>query len=117
MTVDPELRRGRLPELEDEQEIDFGRYWRAIAARWWLVAAGVAAGIVIGLLLALGGNTVYNATGIAYLGSPLAPGAGGQVSSPPTQLAIAEEVALSEATARAVADATGLRRSQIRGHV
>ena len=25
----------RLPELDAEQEVDFGRYWRAIAARWW----------------------------------------------------------------------------------
>ncbi len=28
-------------DLDAEQEVDFGRYWRAIAARWWLLLAGI----------------------------------------------------------------------------
>ena len=57
MSVDTELRRGVLPELEDEQEIDFGRYWRALAVRWWLPLAGLVvaaiAGVAVGLYFSL----------------------------------------------------------------
>ena len=35
-------------QVEAEQEVDFGRYWWAIVARWWLVVLCVAIGVVIG---------------------------------------------------------------------
>ena len=44
MSQDP---RGQAPatfDPEAEQEVDFGRYWRLSAARWWVVAAGLIAG-------------------------------------------------------------------------
>ena len=57
-----------------EQEVDFGRYWRAIAARWWLPVAGLVIGLVVGYLVSLGTNsTNYKATALVYLGQPLAP--------------------------------------------
>jgi hypothetical protein len=112
-----ELRNGPLPEFDAEQEVDFGRYGRALAARWWLVVAGIVAGAVIGLLLSLGGTTVYEAQAVAYLGQPLAPGAGGPVSSAPTQLALAGETALAESTIRQVAAKVGLRPGQLRHHI
>ena len=40
-----------------EQEVDFGRYWRSIAARWWLPVAGLVVGLVVGYLVALGTNS------------------------------------------------------------
>ena len=49
---------------EAEQEVDFGRYWRLLAARWWLVAAGLVAGAVVGYALSLGGTQQFKATGI-----------------------------------------------------
>jgi hypothetical protein len=55
---------------EAEQEVDFGRYWRLLAARWWVPAAGLVVGAVIGYLIALGGNQVYKATATLYLGQP-----------------------------------------------
>src|SRR6478736_5631688 len=55
---------------EAEQEVDFGRYWRLLAARWWLVAAGLVAGAVIGYAISLGGNQQFKATATLYLGQP-----------------------------------------------
>ena len=55
---------------EAEQEVDFGRYWRLLASRWWMPAAGLVVGAVVGYLIALGGNQVYKATATLYLGQP-----------------------------------------------
>src|SRR5437763_16976177 len=55
---------------EAEQEVDFGRYWRLIAARWWLVVLGVIAGAIVGYAVSLGGSQTYLATATIYLGQP-----------------------------------------------
>jgi hypothetical protein len=55
---------------EAEQEVDFARYGRMLARRWWLVAVGVVAGAVIGYLVALGGTKLYDATATIYVGQP-----------------------------------------------
>ncbi|HEY3543686.1 MAG TPA: hypothetical protein VGK79_14215 [Gaiellaceae bacterium] len=55
---------------EAEQEVDFGRYRRLLAARWWVPAAGLVVGAVIGYLIALGGSQVFKATATLYLGQP-----------------------------------------------
>jgi LPS O-antigen subunit length determinant protein (WzzB/FepE family) len=55
---------------EAEQEIDFGRYVRLLAARWWLVVAGLILGAVIGYAVSLGGSQRYQATATLYLGQP-----------------------------------------------
>jgi capsular polysaccharide biosynthesis protein len=62
---------------EAEQEVDFARYVKLLGARWWLLAAGLVAGAVIGYLVSLGGNQVYQATATIYLGQPYTP-TGGQ---------------------------------------
>ena len=111
------LRDTPLPEFDAEEEVDFARYGRALAARWWVVAAGLAAGLVIGLLISLDTTKVYNAQAVAYLGQPLAPGAGGAVSSVPTQLALGTQVVLAESTIRQVAAQVGLKPSQLRNHI
>lgn len=55
---------------EAEQEVDFARYVRMLARRWWLVLIGVVVGAVIGYLVSLGGAQVYSATATIYLGQP-----------------------------------------------
>src|SRR4051795_1011071 len=55
---------------EAEQEVDFGRYWRLLASRWLMPAAGLVIGAVVGYLIALGCNQVYKATATLYLGQP-----------------------------------------------
>src|SRR2546427_8583626 len=57
-------------DREAEQEVDFGRYVRLLGTRWWLLAAGLVAGAVIGYLVSLGGSQVYSATATLYLGQP-----------------------------------------------
>jgi hypothetical protein len=55
---------------EGEQEVDFGRYVRLVAARWWLVVAGLIVGAVVGYAVSLGGTQRYQATATLYLGQP-----------------------------------------------
>jgi capsular polysaccharide biosynthesis protein len=55
---------------EAEQEIDFSRYWRLLAARWWVPIAGLVLGAIIGYAVALGGSQTYNASATLYLGQP-----------------------------------------------
>ena len=68
MTEPAPPQRGFDPEAE--QEVDFARYVRLLAVRWWLLAAGLVAGAVIGYLISLGGTQVYKATATLYLGQP-----------------------------------------------
>ena len=66
---------------EAEQEVDFARYVRLLGARWWLLAAGLVAGAVIGYLISLGGNQVYKASATVYLGQPYTPTGGALVQN------------------------------------
>jgi uncharacterized protein involved in exopolysaccharide biosynthesis len=69
---------------EAEQEVDFAKYVRLLGARWWLLAAGLVAGAVIGYLVSLGGSQVYSATATLYLGQPYSPTGGTPVQDPQT---------------------------------
>lgn len=68
MTAPAPPSRGFDPEAE--QEVDFAHYVRLLGVRWWLLAAGLVAGAVIGFLVSLGGTQVYKATATIYLGQP-----------------------------------------------
>jgi capsular polysaccharide biosynthesis protein len=116
MSVDPERRLP--PDLDAEQEVDFGRYWRTIAARWWLPVGLLVAGLVIGYLVSLGTNsTTYKATAQVYLGQPLAPGGAAAVSSAPTTLGLVSDLVTSTATVRSVAAKVGLKPGRLSGHI
>ncbi len=105
-----------IPDLEAEREVDLRRHWNTIATHWWLVLAGVVAGIVIGYLISLGGSQVYRARAVVYLGQPLS-GSGVQVQSQATNPSTVRQLVTSEATIDAVARKVGLRPSQLRGHI
>ena len=79
MTTPAAPERGFDPEAE--QEVDFAKYVRLLAVRWWLLAAGVVAGAVIGYLVSLGGTQVYEATATIYLGQPYTPTGGALVQN------------------------------------
>ena len=68
MTAPAPPSRGFDPEAE--QEVDFAKYVRLLAVRWWLLVAGLVVGAVIGYLISLGGSQVYSATSTLYLGQP-----------------------------------------------
>ena len=67
---------GRSLDPEAEQEVDFSRYARQLAVRWWLVAIGLVAGAVVGYGISLGGSQVYSASSTVYLGQPYSAGGG-----------------------------------------
>src|SRR5581483_2952393 len=60
MTTDPEA----------EQEIDFGKYWRLLGARWWVPVGALVLGAIVGYAVALGGSQRYSASATLYLGQP-----------------------------------------------
>jgi capsular polysaccharide biosynthesis protein len=88
---------------EAEQEVDFARYGRMLARRWWLVAVGVVAGAVIGYLVSLGGTQLYSATATIYLGQPYNPGATAPVLTLQTNPAAVSQIANAEAVDAKVA--------------
>ena len=71
--MSPEERPGQAAgtfDPEAEQEIDFSRYWRVLASRWWLLVGGLFVGAIVGYAISLGGGNVYKATATIYLGQP-----------------------------------------------
>jgi capsular polysaccharide biosynthesis protein len=82
---------------EAEQEVDFARYGRMLARRWWLVAVGLVAGAVIGFLVSLGGTKLYSATATIYLGQPYNPGGTTPVLTLQTNPAAVGSIANAEA--------------------
>jgi capsular polysaccharide biosynthesis protein len=103
-----------LPELEGEGEIDFGRIGRTLARRWWLVAAALALGGIIGYLASLGGGDVYVARTTIYLGNPLSPNGNAQIQSLATNPATVTEIVRSDAVVQRVADEVGVRPDRLR---
>src|SRR5919201_1030644 len=114
--TEPPRTRRELPELEEEREVDLGRYWNTIAAHWWLPAVGLAIGIAIGFLISIGGKQVYQAKATVYLGQPLSQ-SGVQVQSQATNPSTVRQIVQAPATIDAVARRVGLKPSQLRGHV
>jgi uncharacterized protein involved in exopolysaccharide biosynthesis len=114
--TEPPRTRRELPDLEDEREVDLGRYWHTIATHWWLPLAGLAGGILIGLLISLGGSQVYQAKATVYLGQPLSQ-SGVQVQSQATNPSTVRQIVTTPATIDSVARGVGLRPAQLRGHV
>src|SRR5437868_13759731 len=92
--------RGQAPssfDPEAEQEVDFGRYWRLLGARWWLVAAALVAGAIVGFALSLGARQLYKASASLYLGQPYTASGNVQVQALQTNPSTGSTVAHSEA--------------------
>ena len=114
MSPDPEP---QAVELEAEQEVDFGRYGRTIAARWWLLVVGAVIGALIGFLVSLSDGKIYKATAQVYLGQPLAPDSAAAVTTSPTTLGLVQAFVTSEEAIEKAASAAGLRPSRLRDNV
>jgi capsular polysaccharide biosynthesis protein len=120
MRPENQVRRERqrpLPDVDAEEELELGRYWSALVARWWLPLAGLAAGIAIGYLLSLGGNQVYQAKSTIYLGQPLNPTGTGQIQSLSTNPSTVKQVVLSPYWQHVAEQQAGLPSGSLRGHV
>lgn len=107
----------REPELFEEQEVDLRSAWSRIAARWWLPVGGLVAGILVGVLLAVGGGSVYRAETILFLGQPFTPAGGGQIQSLATNPRTVAEIVRSEAALRAASRAADVPVGALRGSI
>ncbi|MDQ3865837.1 MAG: Wzz/FepE/Etk N-terminal domain-containing protein [Actinomycetota bacterium] len=103
-----------LRELEEEREIDFGRLGRRLALRWWLVAAAVAAGAIVGYLTSLGGGDVYVARTTVYLGQPTSPSGSAQIPSLATNPSTVNEIVHSQSVVDDVARKVGVAAGELR---
>ncbi len=101
------------PELDDEREIDFGRIGRTILARWWLVAAAVLVGAVIGYVTSVGSGEVYVARTTVYLGQPLSP-TGAQIQGLATNPATVGQIIKSDAVLESVSEEVGIAKAKLR---
>jgi hypothetical protein len=107
----------RDPELEAEQEVDLGRYARAVAARWWLPVAGLVVGAIIGYLISLGGSQVWKASSTVYLGQPYSVIGGTLLQGPQTNPATAGAIVHSEGAIDNAAHAAGMSPGRLRGTI
>ena len=89
---------------EAEQEVDFARYVKLLGYRWWLLVAGLVAGAVIGYLVSLGGNQVYSASAVVYLGQPYTPPGSALVQDPQTNPSSVGQIVNDQAVINAVAN-------------
>jgi hypothetical protein len=105
------------PDLEAEREIDFGQYFRRIAVRWWLLAAGIVIGAVIGVLAATASSNPSQATVVVYLGKPLFPGTTTPIENLPTKLTTIGQLASSDEVVNSVAAKVGVRPARLRAGI
>jgi hypothetical protein len=118
--MSPDESRGQAPtsfDPEAEQEVDFGRYWRLIAARWWLVAAAVIAGAVVGYAASLGSAQTYQATATIYLGQPYTASGNVQLQSAQTNPSTVRAVIHSASVISAVAAKCKAKPADFRGGI
>jgi uncharacterized protein involved in exopolysaccharide biosynthesis len=105
------------PDLDAEAEVDLGRHARALAARWWLLLAGLIAGAAIGYVLSLGGSQVYRAEAVVYLGQPLGIFGGNQVQGVNTNPSAARAIVKSESVVRRAAAVSGMTPAELRAGI
>src|ERR671932_2494874 len=99
------------PDLADD-EVDLGRYWASVAARWWLPLLGIVLGAIVGYLIAVGGGSTYRAQSVVSLGTPLAVG-GGILPIVQTNATAVRQIVLAHSTRERVARDAGLKTSQM----
>jgi uncharacterized protein involved in exopolysaccharide biosynthesis len=104
-------------DVDAEQEVDLGRYWNAIVARWWLPVLGLLVGAVIGYLVSLGGGQVWRADATVYLGASYSIVGGTLLQGPQANPStVATIVHSEEAVDRAAAKAR-MAAKDIRGKI
>jgi capsular polysaccharide biosynthesis protein len=102
---------------EAEQEVDFGRYVRLLAARWWLLAAGLLVGAVIGYAVALGGSQTFKATATLYLGQPYSASGNVQLQAAQTNPSTVRQIAHAEIVIDQVAATCKAKPGDLRGSI
>jgi uncharacterized protein involved in exopolysaccharide biosynthesis len=104
------------PELDAEREVDLGRWRRAVVALWWLPAAGLVVGAIVGFVYGSRGGTLYKATALISLGQPTSPG-GALVPSYGTNPRAVSQIVSGASFQEQAANAADMRPSALHGHV
>lgn len=99
-----------------EREIDLGRWKQAAVQRWWLVAAGLVVGAIIGGLYSLSGGSIWQASVLIAPGQPFSP-QGSPVLSYTSSPRGIEQVVTSQAALKRAAKAAGIGVGALQGHV
>jgi capsular polysaccharide biosynthesis protein len=102
---------------EAEQEVDFGRYWRLLAARWWVVAAGLVIGALIGYAFSLGGSQRFKATATLYLGQPYSASGNVQLQAAQTNPSSVRQIAHAESIVERAAAECKVKVGAFRGGI
>jgi hypothetical protein len=104
-------------DLDAEQEVDLGRYWSAIIARWWLPLAGLLVGAVIGYLISLGGKQVWNASSTIYLGASYSIIGGNLLQGPQANPSTVGTIAHAQDSVAEAAARAGMRAADLAGNI
>jgi capsular polysaccharide biosynthesis protein len=109
-----------LPPDDDwdaEQEVDFRRYWAALAARWWLPLVGFVLGAIAGYAVTLGGGQLFEAQATVYLGQPYSASGNIQLQNLQTNPSTVRQIVNSQTSLATAARAAEIRAAALRGHV
>lgn len=102
--------------IDAEREIDLARWRAALTRLWWLVAAGLVLGGIVGFLFSFGSGSVYKASSLISLGSPVSPG-GVVLQGFGQNPRAVSEITSSAAAQDAAAHAAGMEPGALRGNV
>jgi uncharacterized protein involved in exopolysaccharide biosynthesis len=104
-----------VPEVDDEREVDLGRYLDALITRWWLPALGLIIGIALGYLVSASSKEVWRAQATVYAGSPYAPNGNTPITNAlSTNQSTITRIVKSEETIQEVARASGMQPRKLR---
>jgi uncharacterized protein involved in exopolysaccharide biosynthesis len=106
-----------LPQIEDEQEINFRKYWRTIWGRWWLPAGGLLAGLIIGYLVAIGSGKVWEANALLYLGQPTTLTGSASLQSLNTNPSFVDKVVHGQTAIALAAAKSGIPRDRLKSEI
>ncbi len=119
--MSPEEQRGQAPaagrDPEAEQEVDFARYAKLLAVRWWLLVAGLVLGALVGYGISSGGSQVYSADATVYLGQPYSASGNIQLQNLQTNPSAVTAIVHSSAVLNAVAAQCKTKPRAFRGGI
>lgn len=105
------------PDPDAEREIDLARLREIAVAQWWVIAACVVAGIILGALFSLTGSGVYKATARIAPGQAFNPSGSSPVLTYLSNQTAINEIATSETTLQEAAAKAGIGVGKLRGNV
>jgi uncharacterized protein involved in exopolysaccharide biosynthesis len=104
-------------DLEAERDIDLRSWLDALRSRWWIAAAGLVIGAIIGGVYSLSGGSTYVATAFIAPGQAFNPSGSSPVLTYLTSQAAINKLATSAAAVEYAAARSGVPLGKLRGNV